>query len=689
MTTIRPSKIHLARKTWLSPIGICLVLTLFFTLPIHAQWTSVAPNLLGIQEIETGSIVHQSGRTWAGSLKSVYMSPDSGITWINRSPQILGKDYLDAITFFDNKTGIVCTHNGIVYRTDDAGINWREILTTQSAYSAAFLGTADNIIVANKAAGTIHVSRDGGMTWLPPQFPGGSVVDVHPLLGGGAMVLAGSSPKGPLHIFRTNDYGATWAQAAGSVDFDSYSFDVNPCEPNIIYVINEEGTTKSNDIAEIFTSVDAGNSWQVPQSFPIIRNASKFYYSGSIALTTKAVFVQTINNGIERSTDQGTSWKPLGGPSVTFDTRLLCAINSNIIIAADNNGTIWRTITSGGDSLQGTTVFESLSLNPTILFTTDTLVSCDSPVVSTVHMRGIFCKHLKIVGEKIQGINFSDYGISKSIGDSLTGDDSVLISFRPHGSGARNGEYIITLEDSTQLAVPLKGFGKDVLFVEPKTQDIAVDTIGGFAQVPIRFNGFLQKEDLEVVLNYDKRLIYNGSISYSGASLDVAGEAWSGRAKLRIPKNELQLDTISGIAIFTVFPDSTDCYKVALDSMNILSPFAPCTYTIGNAVTATICPPKGCGVMTLTNYMLHGIMPQLRITPNPNQGAAFISSSATLGDGSVEIVDMLGRICTKKSISLTKGIPAKLEFNDLQSGSYYVRVRTQGLQYLIPIAVMH
>ncbi|MFI5264267.1 MAG: WD40/YVTN/BNR-like repeat-containing protein, partial [Candidatus Kapaibacterium sp.] len=268
-----------------------LFLLVLNSLALHAQsWVKVAPNLLGTQEIETGAITHKSGITWAGSLRSVFMSPDSGITWIDRSPPILGKDNLDDITFYDNKIGLVCTNHGIVFRTDDQGMSWREIHRSQYAYSVAFLSSPDNIIVTSGPGGTIDVSRDGGVSWQLPYSPGGGAPEVRPLLGGGAMLLAGTLPGGSYHILRTNDYGMTWQQMPGTTDFDTYSFDVNPCDPRFIYVINEKGTISGNNQAEIFTSSDAGNSWTVSQGFP------RIYFSGSVALTTKAVFVQTVSN---------------------------------------------------------------------------------------------------------------------------------------------------------------------------------------------------------------------------------------------------------------------------------------------------------------------------------------------------------------------------------------------------------
>jgi hypothetical protein len=181
-------------------------------------------------------------------------------------------------------------------------------------------------------------------------------------------------------------------------------------------------------------------------------------------------------------------------------------------------------------------------------------------------------------------------------------------------------------------------------------------------------------------LHYDKRLIYNNSISLSGTQLDIPGEQWQTRAKIRIPKSDLALDTVSGIAIFTVFPDGTDCFAVSIDSMNILSPTALCTYSIGGPDSATICAPQGCGIMPITNFMLHGTFPQLFIQPNPAQGETSITSSADLGPVSLAIYDMLGIKRSEQRILLLKNSPVKISLPE-SNGVYQILLETPKATY--------
>jgi len=331
------------------PISIVLFL-LFSTVSANAQWTNVAPNLLGNQSFQMSCITHQSGIVWAGT-KEVFMSSDFGITWTKRTPPIKSNDVVRHINFFDAMIGIVGTDKGEVYLTRDQGITWTMIRLVSSAACSAFLGSPDNIIIAGHTSGEMTVTRDGGATWTVTTV-GTYTPAVKALLGSSAVALKGYRPavgNSELHLMKTTDYGTTWTELPGVMDFDTYSFDVDPCDPQFVYVINEDGSVTRDFMAQIYRSTDGGNTWIVSDQQPI--PGSTEYYSGSIWLTGNAIFVQTVANGIMRSTDKGLSWTNIGGPSAMFDTRLVCAMNANLVFAADNNGSIWRTQNSGGDSI--------------------------------------------------------------------------------------------------------------------------------------------------------------------------------------------------------------------------------------------------------------------------------------------------------------------------------------------------
>lgn len=607
------------------------------------------------------------------------MSPDSGRTWIQRfNINILNDDIVE-LAFYSDSIGLAGTHLGSVYRTTDQGNSWKEIRRTSSAFSVAFVGSPDNIMIATRSGATIDYTTDGAITWKTAAL-GKNVPIVKPLIGGGAYAFAGTSTAG-LSLYKTLDYGATWQQQPGTIDFDTYSGDVNPCLPNRIYAVNEEQTSTSDGFGDIFTSADGGVTWTKgnPQS--------RTYYSGSISLSSEAVFVQTTSKGILRSTDQGTSWQPIGGPSATSDTKLVCAITSNIVIAADNSGTIYRTINSGGDSLLNVPKYTDLSITPSKLFTTDSLANCDPAKVRSIFFSSQHCTQPEIDTQYIIGPDSLDYKIVKGITDSLSGFDSVLVSFRPRSNGPQTGSYVLVLKDGTKFIIPLAGFGKSIVFVEPTSVSVTVDTIGGTAYVPLQINGLPNTESIELVVHYDKKLQYSGSYSLIGTPLDKPNEQWDGRSKISIPTSEIKLDTITGFATFTVFPDGDTCFKVTIDSLNVLNPSAPCLYAIGSGVEISICPPVGCGIMILTNYMRYQTFPTIFLSPNPGSHEFSIASTKDLGESTITIADELGRVVMTTTENIKQG-NNKLSIENIRGGKYYLKIVSQAGIRILPLVIL-
>src|SRR5262249_36816489 len=160
-------------------------------------------------------------------------------------------------------------------------------------------------IASFSAPSEIYSTRDRGINWVKSS-PGTYIPDMKALVGSSAVALVGYTPVSgisEIHLMKTTDYGITWTEMPGRVDFDTYSFDVDPCHPSDVYVINEDGTTSRDGFAQIFYSSDAGNSWALQNPHAVSKGNP--YYCGSVWLTGKAVFVQTVTDGILRSTDRG------------------------------------------------------------------------------------------------------------------------------------------------------------------------------------------------------------------------------------------------------------------------------------------------------------------------------------------------------------------------------------------------
>lgn len=630
----------------------------------YGQWTMIAPGILGPLSSQGAIIVAKSGLVWAGA-QQLFMSTNNGMSWTLRSPAIFSNDVIRDVCFFDAITGLVATSNGSIFRTDDQGMTWKEIHRSPSCSSISFCGTVNSIILTSGGGGTVEYSLDGGLKWKNTGLDAFAAAVV-PLKGNSALALAGAL-KGA-SLFVTHDNGATWARTQGKIDLDSYSFCIDPCADSLVYVVNEEGTTVSDALSEIFVTTDQGNTWTPHGQMP------RTFYCGSISVASNAVYVQTIGKGVFRSTNSGQTWKSIGGPSAPFDTRLICALDDNLLLAADASGAIWRTLNSGGDTVHGVVRFTSLKISPPFLFATDSLLRCDTPVVRSVVLSAKFCSVPSVIGQAFSGTDSMDYGLARPSPHALTGSDTISISFLPQNAGPQNGALNLTLEDGTVIRIPLFGYGKSTHSVTMTTLDVSSDTIGGIVRVPIIMHGDSALPAIECIVNYDTTtLIYDGCYASDGSSIEKPGTRWPGHAGIHVDSLQLAKDSVIGYAVFEGYPLDTSCRQVRFDSLSVLAPLTPCAFNPSGNVVSNVCLPHGCGVVSISRFMRYRQFPDVRLYPNPASNHFSLVASEDL-DGRIEILDLLGHSIKVESAKLAKGVPFEQNVTHLPKGKYWVRI---------------
>jgi photosystem II stability/assembly factor-like uncharacterized protein len=293
-----------------------------------------------------GLIMHHNGILWAG-YKDIWMSSDTGKSWSRRTPfNGFNNSCIKDISFFDDNTGLATTQDGEIYITQNQGLSWQQHVPAHpfrfrpSIESACFAGDRNHIIACTYA-GDRYRSSDGGNSWIV------NVVDsfasqVLPGSGGTAYLIGGLFTGA--WLYETNDYGVTWIKHPGMFNWDSYSFTQDECDTSVFYVANDDLVAKSDNSSRVFITTNTGSSWAIFDPHP------EPYHCGSITSASHAIFVQTFA-GISRSTDHGLSWKNIGGPPNITDTRFVTALDNNVIVAVDDQGSVWVTNNSGGDSL--------------------------------------------------------------------------------------------------------------------------------------------------------------------------------------------------------------------------------------------------------------------------------------------------------------------------------------------------
>ncbi|MDP4237769.1 MAG: hypothetical protein Q8919_15105, partial [Bacteroidota bacterium] len=309
-----------------------------------SQWSVVGNKLFGPHTTPYGGVItFNDGIVWAG-LNHLVNSLDSGTTWNSIADPLQGSQ-LSEICFLNKDTGaIACIDKGI-FLTNDGGKTWRHILTVSECFGLSFARNGNEMFVAERAGlvGTVHYTSDGGLTWTDQQVEGsgGGAYDAayNPKTGKAYVLSRYISPTRASHINISSDFGKTWQRQVGNVDLDCYSFALDSCDPNKIYLGNEEFDESANNLSEIFVSADEGRSWSSKAQGP------DGFFSAAFSSASNAIYTASaLGQGIFRSLDRGTTWKSIGGPSPREDTRLLCAINNNIVLAADQQGNVWRTL---------------------------------------------------------------------------------------------------------------------------------------------------------------------------------------------------------------------------------------------------------------------------------------------------------------------------------------------------------
>ncbi|HJW28353.1 MAG TPA: YCF48-related protein, partial [Saprospiraceae bacterium] len=306
-----------------------------------AQWKNLAPNLVRAHQYY-GAMHYKDGIIWAGS-EDLWSSKDTGKTWTRVSSFFIPGDVIRDIAFSDRNIGVICTNGGGIYITRNGGATWNMSWPTPYCWRIA-IHRSSNTMYAAVGKDTLNVltSFDEGVTWVP-QTISGRVQTMSIGVDGSVFVLSyeGTAAK----VSASTNRGATWSQANGPVDFDSYSLEVDSCDNRQFYIINEDYASSNNGLSEIYSSTDAGATWRVSFSQPVN------YLAGSAASSKNVQYVPTLSNGVLRSTDRGRSWKNIGGPGNVADSRNICAINDNTIFVLDPFGSIWATFNSGADSL--------------------------------------------------------------------------------------------------------------------------------------------------------------------------------------------------------------------------------------------------------------------------------------------------------------------------------------------------
>ncbi len=231
----------------------------------------------------------------AGAAAAIDTAAFRAMQWRNVGPNRGGRANTAAgiptqpLTYFAGYTG------GGLWRTDDAGINWRNI--SDGWFRTGSIGA---IAVAPSDANVIYV-------------------------GTGEEAIRGQSSSYGDGVYRSTDQGRTWANVGLGNTRQISAVRVHPSDPNVVYVAAQGDRWKASADRGIYRTKDGGATWQL-----VLKGVNAF--SGASDLTMDATNPRILyasfwdhqrtpwmvrsggeGSGIWKSIDGGDSWTRLSG----------------------------------------------------------------------------------------------------------------------------------------------------------------------------------------------------------------------------------------------------------------------------------------------------------------------------------------------------------------------------------------
>lgn len=160
------------------------------------------------------------------------------------------------------------------------------------------------------------------------------------------MVYIGTEGNG---VFKSTDGGENWTRIVSGLTTNFYASAIclDPSNPNILYLAIGGGTsTGGEDVGTfyeggIYKSTDAGESWgDLGLPSPTGKNritkimawdSNNIYFLGTnFSDTTEAV-------GIQKSTNEGTSWSNISTPDIHVAAFDVAPLDKNILVISERD----------------------------------------------------------------------------------------------------------------------------------------------------------------------------------------------------------------------------------------------------------------------------------------------------------------------------------------------------------------
>jgi len=308
----------------------------------------------------------------------VQYSNDYGATWFNSNlitfnyesvcGSITGETLY--ISRNDNYTGYApnIVYTTRLYKSVNYGITWSEITLdrTQGAantfynrYAGKIICNSDGSIVvlstyiqftsSNSSNGTLYISANGGATWVLRSITAlsSNAADICMSANGSIMFaaiegnFAGSSDNGTGGIYRSLDYGVTWARVRTQLAIgSSYFWGIIKCDATGRFLIAcDQSYNPSEVTGQIHTSDDFGTTWTWSGDEQA-RGARVAFVSpgGNLMIVGHNT---SFNSRIRISQDYGKTWR------IAFDMNVLTGEFTIRSISSNYDGSLLLLTSTG------------------------------------------------------------------------------------------------------------------------------------------------------------------------------------------------------------------------------------------------------------------------------------------------------------------------------------------------------
>ncbi|MGA2622693.1 MAG: T9SS type A sorting domain-containing protein [Bacteroidota bacterium] len=348
-------------------------------------------NQTGVEAMKMNPLNHST--IWAATTEGLYRTTNAGATW--DAMDISGLNMVEDIVINTQDTTQVLVSIGdfnvggcMILRTTDAGISWspstferyhwytgKMLLETYAAHpNVVYASAADDVV----DYGALYRSTDFGTSWIKLYSPTNlyqvqgwysHFVTVHPA--DSSKIVYAS-----VNTIRSTNGGRTFTSSGGGYGggnyADNHGYAHHPTNPNILYVVNDDGVYRSDDFGTSFYGVGTG------------MQTGQFYNGFSCSATDSLLAIGQCQDHIPGYRYLGSSTWDHNSVTDEVGWTAINQSNDNIMYAVDRNGDAIYKSNNRGASFFGLTGFDGSggwnspfvlsAANPNVLYLGDVRV---------------------------------------------------------------------------------------------------------------------------------------------------------------------------------------------------------------------------------------------------------------------------------------------------------------------------